>query len=327
MIRALGNLALMIGAAIAPCAVAQDKSAAADYPTKALRLVIGFPPGGPADIIGRPLALKLAQVTGQQVVVDNRAGANGVIAAEHVAKAPADGYTLYLATTGVLLSPILSPKLSYDMLKDYAPVTLIATVPMLLVVHPSLPVKNAKELTSLAKSKPGELSYASSGNASMGNLGTESFKLAAGIDIVHVPYKGAAPATTDLIGGHVQVAMLALSVLQPQVKAGKLRALAIATRKRAPTLPGVPTMAEAGYPDVNADNWFGILVASATPMDIVARLHAALVNAAEAPDTKERLTAQGAEVTTNTPEQFAAFLRAEAAKWSKVIREAGIRAE
>jgi tripartite-type tricarboxylate transporter receptor subunit TctC len=327
MKRALGSLTLMLAVAVAPYAVAQDKGAAADYPAKALRLVIGFPPGGPADIIGRPLALKLAQVMGQQVVVDNRAGANGVIAAEHVAKAPADGYTLYLATTGVLLSPILSPKLSYDMLKDYAPVTLIATVPMLLVVHPSLPVKNAKELTSLAKSKPGQLSYASSGNASMGNLGAESFKLAAGINIVHVPYKGAAPATTDLIGGHVQVAMLALSVLQPQVKAGKLRALAVATRKRAPTLPGVPTMAEAGYPDVNADNWFGIVVASATPKDTVARLHAALVKAAEAPDTKERLAAQGAEVVTTTPEQFAAFLRAETTKWSKVIRDAGIRAD
>ena len=226
--------------------------AQADYPSKPVRVVIGFPPGGPTDIVGRPVAARLAQVTGQSFVIENRAGANGILAADYVAKSAPDGYTIYLATTGALLSPILSPKLSYDLFRDFAPVALVATVPALLAAHPSLPVKSARDLAVLAKAKPGQLAYASSGNASMGNLGFESFKLAAGINILHVPYKGAAPAMTDLMGGHVQVSMLSLSILQPQVQAGKLRALAMVSSKRAATLPDVPSMAESGYPDVNA---------------------------------------------------------------------------
>jgi tripartite-type tricarboxylate transporter receptor subunit TctC len=289
--------------------------------------VIGFPPGGPTDIVGRPVAARLAQVAGQQFIVENRAGANGVIAAEYVAKSAPDGYTIYLATTGALLSPLLAPKSSYDLFRDFAPVALVATVPALLAAHPSLPVRTARELAALAKAKPGQLAYASSGNASMGNLGMESFKLAAGINILHVPYKGAAPATTDLMGGHVQVAMLSLSILQPQVLAGKLRALAIASDRRASTLPEVPSMAEAGYADVNADNWFGVLVPAATPRDVVARLHIALTTALESPETRQRLTAQGVEVASSTPENFAVFLRSEYARWGKVIRAAGIQAD
>jgi tripartite-type tricarboxylate transporter receptor subunit TctC len=300
--------------------------AQADYPNKPVKVVIGFPPGGPTDIVGRPLAQRLAQVTGQPFVVENRAGANGIIAADYVAKSAADGYTLYLATTGALLSPILTPKSPYDLFKDFTPVALVATVPALLAAHPSLPVKNARELAALAKAKPGQLAYASSGNASMGNLGMESFKLAAGINILHVPYKGAAPATTDLLGGHVQIAMLSLSILQPQVQAGKLRALAMASNKRAATMPGVPSMAEAGYADVNADNWFGVLVPAATPREVIAKLHAALAAATEG-ETKERLAAQGVDVALSTPENFAVFLRSEYARWGKVIRAAGIHAD
>jgi tripartite-type tricarboxylate transporter receptor subunit TctC len=298
-----------------------------EYPARPVKVVIGFPPGGPTDIVGRPFAAKVAQITGQQFIVENRAGANGVVAAEYVAKSPPDGYTLYLATTGALLSPLLTPKLSYDLLKDFAPVALLATVPALLVAHPSLPVKNARDLAALAKARPGQLTYASSGNASMGNLGMESFKLAAGIDILHIPYKGAAPATTDLIGGHVQVAMLSLSILQPQVKAGRLRALALASGKRASTLPGVPSLAELGYADVNADNWFGMLAPVATPRDVIAKLHAALAAAADSADTKERLAAQGVDIALSTPENFTAFLRSEFTRWGKVIRTAGIQAD
>jgi tripartite-type tricarboxylate transporter receptor subunit TctC len=297
-----------------------------DYPNKPVKIVIGFPPGGPTDIVGRPFAAKLSQITGQQFIIENRAGANGILAADYVAKSAADGYTVYLATTGALLSPILSPKLAYDLLKDFAPVALVATVPALLVAHPALPVKTARELAALAKARPGQLAYASSGNASMGNLGMESFKLAAGIDIQHNPYKGAAPATTDLMGGHVQVAMLSLSILQPQVKAGRLRALAMVSGKRAATLPDVPSMAEAGYADVNADNWFGMLAPAATPRDVVMKLHAALA-AAAAGDTKERLASQGVDVALSTPENFAAVLRSEYARWGKVIRAAGIHAD
>ncbi|HEV7821541.1 MAG TPA: tripartite tricarboxylate transporter substrate binding protein, partial [Burkholderiales bacterium] len=283
--------------------------AQSEYPMKPVKIVIGFPPGGPTDIVGRPFAAKLSQLAGQQFIIENRAGANGIIAADFVAKSPADGYTVYLATTGALLSPILSPKISYDLLKDFTPVALLATVPAALVAHPSLPVKNARELAALAKARPGQLTYASSGNASMGNLGMESFKLAARIDILHIPYKGAAPATTDLIGGHVQVAMLSLSILQPQVKAGRLRALAMVSGKRAATMPEVPSMAESGYADVNADNWFGMLAPIATPREVVMKLHAALAAAADAAETKERLSAQGVDVGLSTPENFAAFLR------------------
>jgi tripartite-type tricarboxylate transporter receptor subunit TctC len=301
--------------------------AQSDYPNKTVKIVIGFPPGGPTDIVGRPFAAKLSQLAGQQFIIENRAGANGILAADYVAKSPADGYTVYLATTGALLSPILSPKIAYDLLKDFTPVALLATVPALLVAHPSLPVRNARELASLAKSRPGQLTYASSGNASMGNLGMESFKLAARIDVLHIPYKGAAPATTDLIGGHVQIAMLSLSILQPQVKAGRLRAIATVSGKRAATMPEVPSMAESGYADVNADNWFGMLAPIATPREVVMKLHAALAAAADAAETKERLSAQGVDVGLSTPENFAAFLRSEYARWGKVIRAAGIHAD
>ena len=301
--------------------------AQSDYPNKPVKIVIGFPPGGPTDIVGRPFAANLSHLTAQQFIIENRAGANGILAADYVAKSAPDGYTLYLATTGALLSPILAPKLSYDLLKDFAPVALLATVPALLVAHPSLPVKTARDLAALAKARPGQLTYASSGNASMGNLGMESFKLAAGIEILHIPYKGAAPATTDLIGGHVQVAMLSLSILQPQVKAGRLRAIAMVSGKRAATMPDVPSMAEAGYADVNADNWFGVLAPAATPREVIAKLHAALAAAADSAEVKERLTAQGVDVALSTPENFAAFLRNEYARWGKVIRAAGIRAD
>lgn len=301
--------------------------AQADFPAKPVRLVIGFPPGGPTDIIGRALAQAMPKVTGQQMIVDNRAGANGIVGAEVVAKSAPDGYTVYLATTGALLAPIILPKLSFDLQRDFAPVTLLGTVPMVLIVHPSLPVKSGKELIALAKKRPGEIAYSSSGNASMGNLSMESFKLASGIDLLHVPYKGAAPSVAAVVAGEVQAAILALPPLLPQVQAGKVRTLALTSPKRSAAIPNVPTMAEIGYPQAGADNWFGLLVPAATPRDLREKLHAAAVKALNVQETKTYLAAQGVDVTADAPDQFAAFLKNEYFKWQKVIRATGIKAE
>jgi tripartite-type tricarboxylate transporter receptor subunit TctC len=323
-------IAPLAGALIALPAHAQTAGGGAtSYPSKPVRLVVGFPAGGPADIFARTIAQKMAELAGQQIIVDNRAGANGLIAAEHVAKAsPADGYTVYLSSSGVLaLSPHLYSKLPLDINKDLLPVTLAVKVPEMLVVHPALPVNSAKELAALARARPGQLTYGSSGNGSMPQLAVESFRIAAGISVVHVPYKGAAPAVTDLLGGHVQLTILDVPILLPHVKAGKLKALAVATEKRQPTLTEVPTMAEAGYPTVIADNWYGAVVASATPRDVIAKLHAAMVKSLQSTEVRERLAQVGAEATSTTPEQFGVFIREESAKWGKIIKASNITLE
>lgn len=302
------------------------QTGAATYPNKPVRLVHGFPAGGPADIFSRAIAQKLTEVMGQQVIIDSRPGAGGIIATEHVAKAPADGYTAYLASSAVLaLHANLYDKLPYDLNRDFVPVTLAVAVPELLVVHPSLPTKTAKEFVALAKANPKQLMYGSTGNGNMPHLAMESFKIAAGVNILHVPFKGAAPAVTDLLGGHVHATILDVPVLLPHVKAGKMRALAIATGKRSPALPDVPTMAEAGYPSVNADNWYGIIVAAATPKDIVSKLHASLVTALQAPETKQRMESQGANALSSSPQELAAYMRNETIKWGKIIKAAGIK--
>lgn len=310
----------------AVCALSSATAHAQSYPSKPIRLVVGFPAGGPADIFGRAIAQKLTEVAGQQVVVDNRAGAGGILATENVAKSPADGYSVYLASSAVLaFYANLYEKLPYDLNRDFVPVTMAVAVPEMLVVHPALPVKTTREFVALAKSKPGQLSYGSTGNGNMPNLAFESFKIAAGINVLHVPYKGAAPAVVDLLGGHVQASILDVPVLLPHVQGGKLRALSIATAKRAATLPNVPTMAEAGYPAVNADNWYGVVVASATPKDVVAKLHTLLVTTLNSPDLKQKLGAQGANTQSSTPEELAAFMRDETVKWGKVIKTSGIK--
>lgn len=299
---------------------------AAAYPGKPVKLIQGFPAGGPADTFARIIAQKLTEVMGQQVVVEARPGAGGIIATEYVARAPADGYTAYLASSAVLALHVnLYSKLPYDVVRDFAPVTLAVAVPELLVVHPSLPVRTAKEFVALAKARPKDLAYGSTGAGNMPHLAMESFKIAAGINILHVPYKGAAPAVADLLGGYVQATILDVPVLLPHVKAGKLRALAIATGKRSPALPQVPTMAEAGYPTVNADNWYGIIVAAATPKDVLTKLHASLVAALQAPETKERMLVLGANALSSSPEELAAYMRSETAKWGKIIKTAGIK--
>jgi len=310
-------------------AFSQAPSGAATYPAKPLRLLVGFPAGGPADFFARNIAQQMTEIVGQQVIVENRVGVSGMIAAEYLVRsAPADGYVLYFAGTGVLaFAPNLYAKLPINVTKDLAPVTLAVTVPEMLVVHPSLPVKTTRELVALAKARPGQIIYGSTGNGGMPHLAVESLRVAAGIAFTHVPHKGAAPVVTDLIGGHVQLTILDVPVLLPHVKSARMRALAVATARRQAALPDVPTMTEAGYPSVRADNWYGVVVAAATPKDITAKLHATLVKALSAPVVKERLMAQGAETRSTTPEQFATFIREETVIWGKIIKAAGVRLE
>lgn len=296
------------------------------YPTKPIRFVNGFPAGGPADFFSRTIGQKLSELGGQAVVVENRAGAGGMIAAENVARAAPDGYSLYLANAGVLaFHQHLYAKVPVDTTKEFAPVTLAVGVPEILVVHPSLPVKTVKELVALAKSRPGRLNYGSAGSGGMPHLAAEALNMAAGIKLVHVPYKGAAPAVTDLLGGQVEVTVLDIPVLLPHIRSGRMRALAIATDKRSPVLPELPTMAEAGYPQVQADNWYGVVVPAATPKATVMRMNALLVKSIQAPETRDKLGSLGANAIGGSADEFQAFWRSEIDRWGKMIRVVGIK--
>ena len=296
------------------------------YPSKPIRIVVPYSAGGPIDLVTRPLAQKLTDALNNPVVVDNRAGANGIIGIDHVAKSPADGYTLVVGSVGSFaINPNVYSKLPFDVLKDFAPVSLFVTVPELLVVHPSLPVTSVKELVALAKARPRQLNYGSSGTGGTPHLAVELLKQAAGIDIVHVPYKGMGPATMDLIGGQVQLAFADLPVLLPHVKAGKLRALAVSTPKRSPNLPDVPTLAEAGYPRIDVKNWYALFVPAMTPKNIIGVLNAETVKVVARNDMKTFLQDQGGVATTSTPEELAALLRAELAMWAKVVKTSGVK--
>ena len=299
---------------------------AQSYPTKPVRMVIPFPAGGTTDILGRVAAQKLSEALGQQVIPDNRPGASGNIGTEQVAKAPPDGYTLLTAPGSTLtIHPSLYPKLGFDPLKDFAPITILAGVPNLLVVHPSLPARNVKELIGLAKAKPDALNYASTGAGQSTHLSMELFKSMAGVKIVHVPYKGSAPAVTDLLGGHVPMMFDNMPSALPHVKAGKLRALGVSTAKRSSTAPDVPTVAESGLPGFDVTVWFAMLAPAATPRDILERLHRVIVKALQAGDVRERLASQGAEAVGNTPEQFTAQMKTDLVKWAKVVQAANIK--
>jgi tripartite-type tricarboxylate transporter receptor subunit TctC len=326
--RKMNRSTIMIAAAIATATLASAVAEAAEpsYPTKPVRMVIPFPAGGTTDILGRVAAQKLSEALGQQVVPDNRPGASGNIGTEQVAKAAPDGYMLLTAPGSTLtIHPSLYPKLGFDPLKDFAPVTILAGVPNLLVVHPSLPARNVKELIALAKSKPDGLNYASTGAGQSTHLSMELFKSMADVKIVHVPYKGSAPAVTDLLGGHVPMMFDNMPSALPHVKAGKLRALGVSTIKRSTTAPEVPTVAESGLPGFDVTVWFAVLAPAATPREIVDRLHRILVKALQAGDVRERLASQGAEPVGNTPEQFTAQMKADLAKWAKVVKAANIR--
>ena len=296
------------------------------YPTKPVRIIVGFAPGGSTDVTARLVAQKLSDAWRQQVIVDNRAGAGGNIGAEAVARAAPDGYTLLLATTGVMaINHKLYRSLSFDAIKDFAPVTQIGALPLILIVHPSLPARSVKELIAIAKQKPGQLSYASSGIGSATHMTTELFCMMAGVNIVHVPYKGSGQAMADLIGGQVGVAFDQITSSLPQVQAGKLRALAVTSAKRFPSVPDLPSVAEAGIAGYESVSWNGIAAPAATPRDIVNRVQTEVARAIQAPDMKERFLKDGIEGIASTPDEFAAHIRAERAKWEKVIEKAGIK--
>ncbi len=296
------------------------------YPSKTIRMVVPFPPGGTTDILGRVAAQKLGEALGQQVVVDNRPGAGGNIGTEAVAKSAPDGYTLLTDPGSTLtINPSLFAKLPFDPLKDFAPVSILAAVPNLLVVHPSLPVRSVKELIALAKSKPGQLNYASTGAGQSTHLSMELFKTMARVDMTHVPYKGSAPAVTDLLGGHVLLMFDNMPSALPHVKAGKLRGIAVSTAKRSPVTPDIPTVAESGLPGFEVSVWFGVLAPAGTPREITERLNGILVKALHSADVRERLSAQGAEPIGNSAAEFTAVMKRDLAKWAKVVKDANIK--
>ena len=299
------------------------------YPTKPIRLIVGFPPGGSNDIVARIVAPKLGEIIGAQVVIENRPGANATIGTEFVAKSAPDGYTVTLASTSPLvISPHTYSKLPYDTVRDFAGVTTIAMTPEAIAVHPALPVKDMKSLIALAKMHPGKLDIASSGNGGLPHLAIELFKTMAKIDLQHVPFKGAGPALTDLLGGHVQGMIIDFPVLYPHMKSGKLRGIALTAEKRTPLLPDLPTSGEQGLPGLLAVNWFAIMAPAKTPAPVVAKLHTSLLKAVSAPDLKERLAALGIEPYTKTsPQEFADFLRDELVRWGKVAKASGARAD
>jgi len=313
---------------LACCALVALPACAQDYPRRPVRLIVPFPPGGGNDIVARAVAQELGKSLGQQFVVDNRAGAGGAIGAELAARSPADGYTLFLGGVGShVVNPSLNAKLSYDPIRDFAPVTLIASAPSVLVVNPSLQASSVAEFTALAKANPGKLNYASNGNGSSAQLAAVLYESMAGVRMVHVPYKGVAPALVDLMSGEVQLMFGTLVAILPHIKAGRLRALALTGRNRSALLPEVPTLAESGLPGYEAGSWYGILAPAATSGAIVARLNAEINAAIRQPEVRERLAAEGAEVIGGTPEEFAVHIGSELARMKKLVREGGLRVE
>ena len=298
------------------------------YPSKPVRLVVPFPPGGPADSVARVLAQKLADVLGQAVVVDNRAGATGTIGAGVVARSPPDGYTLLLGTSNELaMSPGLYDKLPYDPARDFTPLTNVINFPNILVVHPHLPAKKVADVVALARAQPGQLSFATSGIGSTNHLTGVVFRALEKITISFVPYKGAGPAVTDLLGGHVDTMFATMPSVVPFVKSGKLRALAVTDNKRWAALPEVPNAKEAGVPGLIVITWNGVLAPAGMPDALAARLNTDISAVANSQDMKDRMSAQAAEIATTSAEQFAAMIRNDFAKWAKVIKQAGLRAE
>jgi tripartite-type tricarboxylate transporter receptor subunit TctC len=307
--------------ALAPNALAQ-------YPNKPIRVVVPFPAGGTTDILARAAGQKMSEAWGQPVIIDNRPGAGGNIGAELVAKSPNDGYTLLMGTVGThAINASLYSKMPYDHVKDFVPIVLVAGVPNVLVVHPSVPVNSVQELIAYGKANPGKLNFASSGSGTSIHLAGELFKVSTGVTMQHVPYKGSAPAVSDLLGGQVQLMFDNLPSALPHIKGGKLKALAVTSASRAPALPDVPTIAEAGVPGFEASSWFGLLAPAGTSRDIVTKVNSEVAKWVASPDAKEKLTAAGANVAGGSPEDFAKHIAAETSKWAKVVKESGAKVD
>ena len=300
-------------------------ASAQDYPSRPIRLIVPFAPGGGTDILIRILAPKLGATLGQQLVVENRPGASSIIGTELVARSAPDGYTVLAVDTTFTVNPSLQPKLPYDSLKDLAPVIHLAAAPVILVLHPSVPAQTVKELVALAKSKPGALAYASGGNGASTHLAGELFKMVAGVDIVHVPYKGTGPAIADVVAGQVQMNFAGISSARPFVESGRLRAIAVTGARRNPALPEAPTFAEAGLPGVDAGTHWGLLVPAGTPADVIGKLNVQTDRVLQQPDVKARIAELGFEAAGGTPEAWAALVRAEMTKWARVVKEARIK--
>jgi tripartite-type tricarboxylate transporter receptor subunit TctC len=306
---------------------AWTKARAQDFPTKQIHLIVPFPAGGPNDIIARLVGQRMSELFKQPVIIDNRSGQAGVFGTDVVAKAAPDGYTVgIVSASSLVINPTLE-KVAYDPKKDLAPVTLVTTVPEMLVVASNVPANNMAELVALAKAQPGKLNFASAGIGGLPHLAGELLKLTAKIDIVHVPYRGAAPAINDLLGQQVQMVFLDLPVILPQIQAGKLKPIALGARQRAPTAPDVPTTAEVGMPDLLIENWYGMIAPAGTPAKIIAELNRVANEAMNDPSVKQKLADQGLTVAGDTPEQFRDFIGSETTKWAKVMKDAGVKIE
>jgi len=295
------------------------------WPAKPIRLVVPYPPGGSNDVLSRITAQAMAPGLGQQIVIDNRGGAGGMIGADNVAKSPPDGYSIVNVQASFTANAALRQKMAYDPMGDFAYIGMMARGPLLVVVHPSLPVKNIRDLIALAKSKPGQINYGSTGTGGHNHLATELFRRMAGINIVHVPYKGVAPALTDLIGGHTQLVMTSLPSAMTQVQAGRLKALAVGSEKRSSFMPETPTIAESGVPGYMAEFWWGLAAPAKTPPDIINRLATELTKALQSPELKQRFAGEGSEPSVMSREQFTKFVANEIVRWRKVAQDSGIK--
>ncbi len=295
------------------------------WPAKPIRFVVPYPPGGSNDVLTRITAQAMSPGLGQQIVIDNRGGAGGMIGADNVAKSPPDGYSVVNVQASFTANAALRTKMAYDPIADFAYIGMMARGPLLAVVHPSLPVKNIRELIALAKAKPGQINYGSTGTGGHNHLATELFRRMAGINIVHVPYKGVAPALTDLMGGHTQLVMTSLPSAMTQVQAGRLKALAVGSEKRSSFMPEMPTIAESGVPGYMAEFWWGLAAPAKTPSDIINRLASELTKALQSTDLKQKFATEGAEPSVMTREQFTAFIKNEITRWRKVAQDTGIK--
>ena len=326
--RRLAIAALALAFAVGAPLIASTDAAAQTYPSRPVKLVVPFPPGGPLDIIGRAIAQKLTEAWGQSVVVDNRPGAGGNIGADLVAKSAPDGYTVVMGALSThAVNPSLYAKMPYDAVKDFAPITLVAITPNVLVVNASLPVNSAKEFVAYAKANTGKLAFGSGSNGSAGHLAGELFKVETATDIIHVPYKGGAPATQALLAGDTQFMFDNLANAMPQVKAGRLKTLAVTTAERSKLAPELPTMAEAGLPGFDISTWFGLLAPAGTPQPIIAKWNAEVTNILNSPEMRERFTSQGAEPAPTTPAEFAAFIRSELSKYARIVKISGAKVD